>query len=61
MPARFDLDDLEKINTESELAFKRLERMIEFLRVVCHREAVVLNENQTSQSDEPELFVRRTD
>ncbi|HTS76425.1 MAG TPA: hypothetical protein VMG40_09495 [Bryobacteraceae bacterium] len=50
-----DLAYLEKITVETELAIKRLERMIEFLRIVYQEEAAALNENQP---DEPKLFIR---
>jgi hypothetical protein len=36
--------DLERIAFESEMALRRLERMIEFLRLVCQKEAKLTSE-----------------
>lgn len=44
MSGEIDPSELENINLESELAVKRLRKLVEFLRVVCQREVQILEE-----------------
>ena len=53
-----DSSDLERIRLESEMALKRVECMIEFLRMVYQKEAQLEKDSEAAQGDEPKLFVR---
>jgi hypothetical protein len=50
--------DLEKFNLEGETARKRLQKLFEFLRVVCQREAQPLNQPEKIPEHEKELSKR---
>ena len=54
---KVDAADLDRIKLESEMALKRLECMIEFLRIVYQKEARIDNEPEARPDDEPKLFV----
>ncbi|HUA85917.1 MAG TPA: hypothetical protein VMB85_18795 [Bryobacteraceae bacterium] len=58
MAAAFD-PDLQKINLDSEIALRRLQKMVEFLRVVREKEMQLLNppENYTDPRKDPSAFI----